>query len=67
MKILIAALSLSFTLASNINAGGDGTTFYERLSAPLIVIIFGFGFIFLIIIATAVYFFFVCLFRNGKE
>lgn len=67
MRILIALLPLSFTLASNMNAVGNEADLHEKFSLPLIVIMFLMSFILMLIIAAAVYLFFICIFKDRKE
>ncbi len=67
MRILIALLSLSFTLASNMNALDNGADLYDKLSIPLLVIIFGMAFVLMLIIAAAAYLFFMYIFKDKKE
>ncbi len=67
MRILIAVLSLSFRIASNINAIGDGTDLHEKFSVPLIVIMFLMSFILMLIVVAAVYLFFKYIFKDGEE
>jgi hypothetical protein len=67
MRILIAVLSLSFRLASNMNAIGNGADLHENLSVPLIVIMFLMSFILMLIIAAAIYLFFMYIFKDGEK
>lgn len=67
MRILIALLSLFFTLTFDMNAIGKGAEFYETLSVPLIVVIFVMPFILMLIIPAVVYLTFMYIFKDRKE
>jgi hypothetical protein len=65
MKILTTVLPLM--LVSNIGAIGSGADLHEKLSIPLVVIMFVAVFVLLLIVAAAAYSFFTYIFKDKEK